>query len=201
MRLKPAPISGVINEINLKLFNNKIREVEAPNILVAGCGTGQHSIGTAKRFKDSKVLAIDLSLSSLAYAKRKTDELMIENIEYMQADILDLGQLDKQFDIVESCGVLHHMDNPMAGWRALTNCLKPGGLMNIGLYSQLARQDILKVREEICELNTGLNLKEMKTFRHTLIESDKYHHKSIRNITDFYSLSTLSGSSFSCPRT
>lgn len=191
LRLKPAPISGVIDEINLKLFNNKIREVEAPNILVAGCGTGQHSIGTAKRFKDSKVLAIDLSLSSLAYAKRKTDELMIENIEYMQADILDLGQLDKQFDIVESCGVLHHMDNPMAGWRALTNCLKPGGLMNIGLYSQLARQDIVKVREEICELNTGLNLKEMKTFRHTLIESDKYHHKSIRNITDFYTLSTL----------
>ena len=191
LRLKPAPISAIISEINLKLFNNKIRDVEAPNILVAGCGTGQHCIGTAKRFKDSKVLAIDLSLSSLAYAQRKTNELMIENIEYMQADILDLGQVDKQFDIVESCGVLHHMDNPMAGWRALTNCLKPGGLMNIGLYSQLARQDIVKVREEICKLNTGLNLKEMRKFRRTLIESDKCHHKSIKNITDFYNLSTL----------
>ena len=127
----------------------------------------------------------------MAYAQRKTNELMIENIEYMQADILDLGQLDKQFDIVESCGVLHHMDSPTAGWRALTNCLKPGGLMNIGLYSQLARQDIVKVREEIFKLNTGLNLQEMKTFRRTLIESDKYHHRSIKNITDFYNLSTL----------
>ena len=48
LRLKPAPISEVINEISLKLFNNRIRDVEAPNILVAGCGTGQHSIGTAK---------------------------------------------------------------------------------------------------------------------------------------------------------
>ena len=49
---------------------------------------------------------IDLSLSSISYAKRKTDELAIRNAEYMQADILDLGRLNKQFDIVESIGVL-----------------------------------------------------------------------------------------------
>ena len=92
--------------------------------MIAGCGTGQHSISTAARVKDSKVLAIDLSLSSLAYAKRKTKELNINNIEYMQADILDLGKLKKQFDIIESSGVLHHMKNPMAGWQVLTDCLK-----------------------------------------------------------------------------
>ena len=31
-------------------------------ILVAGCGTGRHPIGTARRFPDSSVLAVDLSL-------------------------------------------------------------------------------------------------------------------------------------------
>ena len=52
----------------------------------------------------------------------------------MQADILDFkDKLNKQFDIIESIGVLHHMDNPMAGWKILTDCLKPGGLMKIGL--------------------------------------------------------------------
>ena len=40
----------------------------------------------------------------------------------------------------------------MAGWRVLTDCLKPGGLMWIGLYSELARQHIVKIREEIREL-------------------------------------------------
>ena len=133
LRLKPAPISKVVEEIKLKLFDDAIKEVEAPNILIAGCGTGQHSIGTAARFKGSNVLAIDLSLSSLSYAKRKTEELGIQNIDYMQADILDLGKLGRQFDIVESAGVLHHMDDPVAGWRVLTDCLKPGGLMKIGL--------------------------------------------------------------------
>ncbi len=42
------------------------------DVLIAGCGTGQHAIETAQRFSGARVLAIDLSLTSLAYAKRKT---------------------------------------------------------------------------------------------------------------------------------
>ena len=162
-----------------------------PDILIAGCGTGQHSIETAAKFKDSKVLAVDLSTSSLSYAKRKTEELSIKNIDYMQADILDLGKLGKQFDIVESVGVLHHMADPVAGWRVLTNCLKPGGLMKIGLYSELARQNIIKLREEILETGIGSKDYEMKSFRNMLIKSDKNHHRLILKSSDFYTMSTL----------
>ncbi len=60
---------------------------DAPaRILVAGCGTGRHPIGTARRFPESSILAVDLSLTSLAYALRKTRELGIRNIDYRQAD-------------------------------------------------------------------------------------------------------------------
>ncbi|MDB4169434.1 class I SAM-dependent methyltransferase, partial [Planktomarina sp.] len=191
LRLKPAPISKVVEEIKLKLFDDAIKEVEAPNVLIAGCGTGQHSIGTAASFKDSNVLAIDLSLSSLSYAKRKTEELGIQNIDYMQADILDLDKLNRQFDIVESAGVLHHMDDPLAGWRVLTDCLKPGGLMRIGLYSEMARQHIVEMRHEIIETGIGSSDAAMKSFRKTVMTSDKRHHKKILISNDFYSLSTL----------
>ena len=102
----------------------------APFILIAGCGTGQHSIGAASRFSKCDVTAVDLSLSSLAYAKRKTDEFGFTNIDYLQADILNLRKMDKEFDIIESAGVLHHMDEPMAGWNVLVDLLKPDGLMN-----------------------------------------------------------------------
>ena len=65
------------------------RSVNAPNIC-AGCYRTTFNWYRSKvRF--FKVLAVDLSLSSLAYAKRKTEEMGIENIEYMQADILNLG--------------------------------------------------------------------------------------------------------------
>ena len=191
LRMESASISKMVDEIKLKLFNNKIKEVQSPNILIAGCGTGQHSIGTAARFKGSKTLAIDLSLSSLSYAKRKTEELGIQNIDYMQADILDLCKLSRQFDIVESAGVLHHMDEPFAGWRVLTDCLKPGGLMKVGLYSELARQHIIEMREEISNAGIGSSDAEMKSFRTMVINSNQNHHKRILNSADLYSLSNL----------
>tara|TARA_Y100000589_G_scaffold314609_1_gene337158 strand:- start:199 stop:1737 length:1539 start_codon:yes stop_codon:yes gene_type:complete len=191
LKLKPVTISKEVEEKQLKLHSEKINDVKKPDILIAGCGTGQHSITTAARFKSSKVLAIDLSLSSLAYAKRKTEELAIKNIEYMQADILDLGQLNKQFDIIESSGVLHHMHNPMKGWKVLTDCLKPGGLMKIGLYSELARQNIVKIRKEISQRDIGSSNTEMKSFRDMMIESDKDHYKLTIKSPDFYSLSEL----------
>ena len=187
----PKPVSKIINSLNLKLFDPTINEAVSPIILIAGCGTGQHSIGTAGTFKNSKVLAVDLSLSSLAYAKRKTEELGIQNIEYMQADILNLRKLDRQFDIIESAGVLHHMNDPMAGWRELTDCLKQGGLMKIGLYSELGRQHIVAIRHEIKESGIRISDLEMRSFRDDIINSTKDHHKRILLSGDFYNLSTL----------
>jgi cytochrome c-type biogenesis protein CcmH/NrfG len=60
------------------------------DILIAGCGTGQESIESAQQFPASRVLAIDLSRSSLGYARRKTDEAGVTNVDYTQGDILQL---------------------------------------------------------------------------------------------------------------
>jgi tetratricopeptide (TPR) repeat protein len=57
---------------------------DSPEILVAGCGTGAHPLNTATKFLNAQILALDLSLSSLAYALRKTAELGISNISYAQ---------------------------------------------------------------------------------------------------------------------
>ena len=189
--LHPKTMPQLANELNLRVSANLARDEPTLNILIAGCGTGQHSIGTASRFKDCKVLAIDLSLASLAYAKRKTEDLGIPNIEYMQADILDLGKLDTKFDIIESGGVLHHMDNPMAGWRVLTDCLKPGGHMKIALYRGLARQHIIKMREEISQSGIGSGDDAMRLFRSRVINSSKVYDKKILSSADFYSTSEL----------
>ena len=191
LSLNPAPFSKATKELKLRLFDKTINDVEAPNILIAGCGTGQHSISTASKIKNAKVLAVDLSLSSLAYAKRKTEELGFQNIDYMQADILDLGKLDRKFDIIESAGVLHHLDEPMAGWRSLTDCLELGGLMKIGLYSELARQHIVRMREEINQSGIGSSDVAMRSFRSDVINSSEEHHKRIRSSINFYSLSEL----------
>ena len=187
----PKDVSQIMRESRIRLNKEDICKVKEPNILIAGCGTGQHAIETAVKFKNSKVLAIDLSTSSLAYAQRKTNELNITNIEYMQADILQLSQLDTQFDIVESVGVLHHMAQPIDGWRVLTSMLKPGGLIKIGLYSKLARQHITQIRKEISQLGLGPDIETLRRFRKKIISSDSAHYVKITNSGDFYSASTL----------
>ena len=94
-------------------------------VLVAGCGTGQQSIRASQQFPTARILAVDLSRSSLAYAIRKTRELSVSSIEYAQADLLKLGSLDGQFDVITAGGVLHHLADPWTGWRTLCPCFVP----------------------------------------------------------------------------
>ena len=188
---KVKSISQTCAEANLHLYSESIKNIITPSILIAGCGTGQHSIGTATHFSNCQVTAVDLSLTSLAYAKRKTIDLGITNIKYLQADILKLNQLKQKFDIIESVGVLHHMNEPMAGWSVLADLLKPGGLMMIGLYSEFARQHIVEIRKEISLQKVGTSESEIRKFRWSLTESNDENHKRLTTSNDFFSLSML----------
>ena len=172
LAIKPMSIQKIVADLKLQVINKAGLLPEAPQVLIAGCGTGQHSLGAATRFKNSHLTAIDLSLPSLAYAKRKTEEFGITNIEYMQADILNLKMLNKEFDVIESAGVLHHMADPVAGWKVLTGCLKPNGLMKIGLYSELARSSIAEAREIISKDDLSSNKADMLRFRKKIITLD-----------------------------
>jgi Tfp pilus assembly protein PilF/2-polyprenyl-3-methyl-5-hydroxy-6-metoxy-1,4-benzoquinol methylase len=141
------------------------------DVLIAGCGTGQHSLETARAFLDARVLAVDLSLTSLCYARRKTLELGVANIEYAQADLLRLGEVGRTFDLVESSGVLHHLADPAAGWRALLPLVRPGGVMRIGLYSRLARRGIARVRALIAERGLPGTPEAIRAFRQELLDT------------------------------
>ncbi len=161
---------------------------EMKEILVAGCGTGHHSIGTAQKFGGESMLAVDLSLASLGYAKRKSNELGFAAIEYGQADILELGKLGRSFDVIESSGVLHHMKDPYAGWRALLPLLRPGGFMWLGFYSEVARRDIVKARARIAQRGIGSSPDDIRRFRQEV--ADKGEYDTIQKSEDFFSLST-----------
>jgi tetratricopeptide (TPR) repeat protein/SAM-dependent methyltransferase len=160
------------------------------DILIAGCGTGQHAIETAQRFSGANVLAVDLSLTSLAYAKRKTQALERTNIEYAQADILKLGALGRSFDLIESSGVLHHLADPFAGWRVLGSLLRPGGFMTIGLYSEIARADIVAARAFIAERGYRSTAEDIRRCRQEIIAlDDGKRFRSIIASGDFFSTS------------
>lgn len=135
------------------------------DILIAGCGTGQTAVEIAQQFPVARILAIDLSLASLAYAKRKARQAGVANIEFAQADLLRLRDLGRSFDMVESRGVLHHLDDPLAGWRALLSVLRPNGVMEIGLYSEMARREVAAARALIAERGYRPEADDIRRFR------------------------------------
>ena len=173
---------------NRIIYNDKFAN---PNVLIAGCGTGKHSI-SATQYKNANILGVDLSKSSLAYAKRKTDELGYKSIEYLHADILQLKKLDRKFDIIECGGTLHHMKDPIAGLKVLLDVLEPHGFLKLGLYSDTARQDVVRARNFIQNKNYKKTTIDIKNFRQDIINNKKdslMENVTIRN--DFYSTSTV----------
>jgi len=162
-------------------------------ILVAGSGTGRHPLTLAAANPDAQVFAIDLSKVSLAYGKRMALKLDIKNVKFFQGDILDITQLGKYFHHIDCIGVLHHLDDPSAGWQALNQVLLSGGTLHIAVYSKAARMVITYIRNEIRRLGFRPTPGEMKSFRLSLLTQPRY--KSIRPFLqlsrDFYSLSSL----------
>src|SRR5215831_19473952 len=142
------------------------------DILVAGCGTGHKAIRTALLFRNANVLAIDMSLASLAYARRKAREAEVPNIEFAQADIMNLAAIGRRFDKVEVIGVLHHLVDPLAGWRILLSLLRPGGVMVVGLYSVAARKAINTARALVSERGYRPTPEGIRTCRQELIRDD-----------------------------
>ncbi|MDQ2075843.1 bifunctional 2-polyprenyl-6-hydroxyphenol methylase/3-demethylubiquinol 3-O-methyltransferase UbiG [Marinimicrobium sp. ABcell2] len=167
---KPAPrrarMSQFFNEAELAFLD------DAPAVLVAGCGTGSKAIEYALSYgKDARIVAIDLSTASLAYAIRMARKYHVTNIEFIQMDLLDLDQLNETFDVVECTGVLHHLQDPTEGGRAIASRVRPGGIVHISLYSELARRQIVKFRKEY-NLNPNVTNDEIRSYRHHMMLKD-----------------------------
>jgi Tfp pilus assembly protein PilF/2-polyprenyl-3-methyl-5-hydroxy-6-metoxy-1,4-benzoquinol methylase len=165
---------------------NKIKGLE---VLIAGCGTGRQPIEVARQLPGSRVLAVDLSLASLGYARRKTRELGVQNVEFAQADLVQIGSTNRSFDLIQATGVLHHLQDPMEGWRVLVGMLRPRGVMQVGLYSERARQPVIIAREFIAERGFRPLPEEIRRCRQEVLARADDRLTWITTSRDFYYLS------------
>ncbi len=162
-------------------------------VLVAGCGTGQHSLQVALGNPEAEVLAMDLSSASLAYAMRMTEHHGVRNVTFLQGDLLALPKLGRKFHHIECAGVLHHIRDHAAAWSVLAGCLHPGGTLKIAVYSKVARLLVSHLRACIQREGIGTTPAEVRRFRARLL--DEREGASLLPLlvraNDFFSLSMV----------
>jgi tetratricopeptide (TPR) repeat protein/2-polyprenyl-3-methyl-5-hydroxy-6-metoxy-1,4-benzoquinol methylase len=192
LKLPPAGNALVLDEYLRQRFPHAslrpLGKGDEIDILIAGCGTGQESIAMAQQFPAARLLAVDLSLASLGYAKRKTREAGLANIEYAQADITTLRSIGRTFDVIVSVGVLHHLADSIAGLRELTLLLRSNGFMHLGLYSERARESVVAARKFIAEHGYASTAADIRGCRQDLIAAGSQFADLLAS-GDFYSMS------------
>jgi SAM-dependent methyltransferase len=193
---KPAPAPALVSfdQYLRRLFPlGSFRPLGKPDgvdLLIAGCGTGRHAVEIAQRLTGARLLAVDLSPMSLGYAKRQSLALDVDNIEFAQADILELASLGRSFDVIEAVGSLQTLADPRAGWKVLSSLLRPGGFIFFGLYSESARRNIVAARDFIARQNYSGRAEDIRRCRQELMDfPNGTALKNVTYTTEFYNTS------------
>ncbi|HPB75335.1 MAG TPA: methyltransferase domain-containing protein [Chromatiaceae bacterium] len=149
------------------IFWPRRRDFNDLDILIAGCGTNQAAY-TALRNPSSRVVAIDISQSSLSHSQYLKDKHGLDNLEVRHLDLMAVASLDKSFDFILSTGVLHHLKEPDRGLQALRGVLRPAGVMHLMLYGKTLRQGVYLLQEAFRLMGLGQSKEDIDIVRKTL---------------------------------
>ena len=127
-------------------------------ILDAGCGTGVSTDYLCHLNPGSSLLAVDISAGALEVARERTRRsgaaAQVEELRIEQRSLLDLAG-EGPFDYINSVGVLHHLQEPEQGLKALARLLRPGGLLHLFLYADGGRWEIHRTQRSLARLGVG----------------------------------------------
>ncbi len=104
-------------------------------VLELGCGPGRNAIYLAK--SGCEVDAVDLSETSLQWAKERAEELNLP-INFIHKNIFELNLGEGVYDFVYDSGCFHHIapHRRMGYKRLIEKSLKPGGYFAVTCFAQ-----------------------------------------------------------------
>ena len=165
---KAAPAEWLRKEFPSATIRHVTRE--HPNLLVARCRTGEEVVGLSLALQGAAITACDTSLANLGYAMRKTRELGISNVVYVQADASDLHGTVGLFDIVvASAGTLEGPGESTQRLRSLSEQMQPGGYIVLELFSERGRRDVSEARAFARERRYDRSPGSLRTFRQDVL--------------------------------
>lgn len=130
------------------------------NVLVAGCGTWQGA-KYAICHPAARVVAIDVSPTSLEHTNALKQKYDLANLEARQLSIEKAADLDQEFDLIICTGVLHHLVDPGAGLRALRAVLRSEGAMYLMVYAPYGRTGVYMMQDYCRRLGVDIAQQEI----------------------------------------
>ncbi len=130
------------------------------DVLIAGCGTWQ-AAKYALLHPAARVVAIDVSPTSLAHTEALKQKYELTNLNPRQLAIESADQLDQQFDHIICTGVLHHLADPDVGLRALRSRLRPDGAIYLMVYAPYGRTGVYMLQEYCRRLGVRTTTEEV----------------------------------------
>ncbi len=107
-------------------------------ILEVGCGTGQLSNFLGMSWGRT-VFGTDICLNSLKLGNDFRERNQIDNVAFLQMNLFRPVFMPDSFDLVICNGVLHHTSDPFGGFQSISNLVKKGGFIIVGLYNKYGR--------------------------------------------------------------
>jgi SAM-dependent methyltransferase len=143
-------------------FNGVLPPATAKKILIAGSGAfAPYPCSVAN--PDAKITALDLSERSLRRARLHCLLHGRRNIDFQCGDLLDSVAASGKFGLIDSYGVLHHLDDPLSGLKSLEARLLEGGILRIMVYSRYARREEESIRRamRLLGINTPAQVRRL----------------------------------------
>jgi SAM-dependent methyltransferase len=124
-------------------------------VVDGGCGKGRH-LRVAAEFGAEDVIGIDLGPAVEAAARNTAG---LEAVHVVQGDLTRPPLKRGAMDLVYSIGVLHHLPEPVAGFRALASLLRPGGRFVAWCYAREGNGWVLALVDPVRRLTSRLPLR------------------------------------------
>ncbi|EAZ89127.1 class I SAM-dependent methyltransferase [Crocosphaera chwakensis] len=128
-------------------------------ILDAGCGTGVGTEYLILLNPHAEIVGVDISEKALEIAEKRCQQSGVATnhnypISFHHLPLEEAEKIEGEFDLINCVGVLHHLPDPIAGIKALSQKLAPGGIFHIFVYAELGRWEIQLMQKAISLFQT-----------------------------------------------
>ena len=127
-------------------------DVEGKEVLELGCGNGSLMFHLPK-WNPARIEGVDLGESVLSCEKN----MKLSGFQNFKITKFDLTRFESDgFDVVYCIGVLHHLKDPVEGFKSVLKNTKPGGKFHCWVYAEEGNRVVIRLVDPLRKLASKL---------------------------------------------